>query len=220
VPSARTFGVDEAGRGPILGPMALAVVAVDRHQAARLTRAGVTDSKRFGAGARAREARAELARIVRDVAAAYCVQLVDTDTIDRHVFRGELNHLERNVAARLLTRLGAGVDASARDRIICDGRRMFAPLATRFPGLRAVDRGESVHVAVAAASILAKDARDEAFAAIAGRYRDEFGPIEGGGYLNAATRAFLNAYARRYGGLPPEARRSWGTGAQAELFGA
>ena len=35
-------------------------------------------------------------------------------------------------------------------------------------------------------------------------------PIRGGGYLNAATRRFLDAYQERHGELPPEARKSWG----------
>ena len=87
---------------------------------------------------------------------------------------------------------------------------MFAPLRTQYPRLRAVNDGESAHVSVAAASILAKDARDTAFAAIAARYEDAFGRIRGGGYLNAATRRFLDAYAQTHGGLPPEARHSWG----------
>ena len=64
--------------------------------------------------------------------------------------------------------------------------------------------------ALAAASILAKHARDTAFTEICTRYHADFGPIAGGGYANAATRRFLDAYARVHGGLPPEARKSWG----------
>ena len=70
---------------------------------------------------------------------------------------------------------------------------------------------------MAAASIVAKDARDRAFAVIARRYAEEFGEIRGGGYLNAATRRFLEAYEERYGALPPEARRTWGGGKDPNL---
>jgi ribonuclease HII len=70
--------------------------------------------------------------------------------------------------------------------------------------------GESVHVAVAAASIIAKDQRDRLFSEIAARYSDEFGEIRGGGYINAATADFLRRYHERYHKLPPETRRSWG----------
>ena len=41
------LGIDEAGRGPLLGPMVMACVALRPRKAAALTRAGVCDSKRF-----------------------------------------------------------------------------------------------------------------------------------------------------------------------------
>jgi ribonuclease HII len=207
------WGVDEAGRGPILGPMAIAVVGVTPAGTRALKRLGVDDSKRFGSGPEAVLVRRELASRIRGVVGHFRVQLVDVDEIDHHVFQGQLNALERKVAAQLLTRAKADRDAT----IICDGAKLFAPLRARFPRLRAVDKGESAHVSVAAASILAKDARDAAFAEIARRYASEFGELRGGGYLNAATRRFLNDYAARHGGLPPEARRSWGADKQANL---
>jgi ribonuclease HII len=200
------YGIDEAGRGPILGPMALAVVLLDPDRAARLTELGVTDSKRFGAGEKAQEARATLAAQIRQIAIAVDVELVEVDTIDEHTFRGRLNHLEREVACRLLERLTCPRDAL----IYCDGARLFGPLRLQYPRLEAHDNGESVHVAVAAASILAKHARDSAFARIGERYFPQFGKLAGGGYCNAATRRFLDAYAAAHGGLPPEARKSWG----------
>lgn len=204
--SRRTIGIDEAGRGPWLGPMTLAAVAVDTVGARRLTRAGVQDSKRFGPSAAGRARRAEMAELVQQTALAYACRVVSVSVIDDHTFRGQLNALERTVAVELLGEVGVGPD----DRIICDGARMFEPLRGRFPTLEARDQGESFHVSVAAASILAKHARDEAFAEIAARYDAEFGPIRGGGYVNPATRRFVEAYAAKYGELPPEARRSWG----------
>jgi len=202
----RVFGVDEAGRGPILGPMAISVVALDRHTAGALCRAGVVDSKNFGAGADACARRAELAALVRRKAAACEVRLVDVEEIDHYTMRGQLNALERRVACEMLRELAA----SDAERIVCDGRVLFSPLRALFPALEAFDHGESIHTAVAAASIVAKDARDTAFASIASRYASEFGPIAGGGYINPATRRFLDAYQAKHGALPPEARKSWG----------
>jgi ribonuclease HII len=212
--NGRTIGVDEAGRGPILGPMALAVVAVDEAGAAALLRLGVQDSKRFGADARGQARRAALAAEIPAHALACRSALVDVEVIDAHTRQGRLNHLERATAEALLVEIAA----CPEDQIICDGAALFGPLAARYPGLLAVNQGESAHVAVAAASILAKHARDEAFAAIAARYEPEFGRLGGGGYINAATRRFLSAYQARYGDLPPEARRSWGAPAAPELF--
>ncbi len=202
----RTFGADEAGRGPILGPMVISVVGLDRGAAISLAKRGVCDSKGFGAGAKARAKRAELASIVKERAPLHAVRVVEAEEVDRYTYRGMLNALEREVVHDLLVELGATED----DRIVCDGANMFAPLRAFFPQLEAVNQGESEHVSVAAASILAKDARDKAFAEIASRYEGDFGPLRGGGYLNAATRTFLDAYKAKHGALPPEARKSWG----------
>lgn len=207
------FGADEAGRGPILGPMAIAVVALDAASEAALLELGVADSKSFGSDALARERRRELATAIRAHVPACRVRLVEVQEIDHYTFRGKLNALERRVVLELLQALGALRDA----RVICDGARLFSPLRANFPRLEALDRGESAHLSVAAASIVAKDARDRAFEVIAGRYAEEFGPVSGGGYLNAATRRFLRAYEDRYGALPPEARRSWGADKDANL---
>jgi ribonuclease HII len=201
--SKLTIGIDEAGRGPAIGPRVLAGVALDTAAARALSRAGLADSKAFGAGEAACARRAELAAQVRARARFVAVEVVDVATVDARVLNGELNALERDVARRLL----AG--APAADRVIADGHRLFAPMAAHVPGLQALDGAEARHAAVAAASVIAKDERDRAFAAIAARYHAEFGELRGGGYVNDATRAFLRAYATRYRRLPPEARRSW-----------
>lgn len=198
-----TMGLDEAGRGPAIGPMVLSVVALSTRAATALTRAGLTDSKAFGAGPEAHRRRLELAALVRQHASFVAAECVEPAEIDQRVARGQLNHLEREVAQRLLE------SGPAVDRIIADGHRLFAPLAQRFPALSALDRAEERHAAVAAASVIAKTLRDERYAEICARYEPEFGPIGGGGYVNDATRRFLRAYAERYRRLPDEARRSW-----------
>ncbi len=198
-----TLGIDEAGRGPVLGPLVMAGVVLRPRKAASLTRAGVTDSKAFGAGPDAHERRSELAVKVRELAESVVVRVIDVAEIDRRVHQHQLNHLEREYAAEIIA-------ASApADKIYADGERMFAALAETFPQLFAKDRAEEVHVAVAAASIVAKTRRDELFGCIARRYAPSFGPIAGGGYDNAHTHAFLRAYVDRHGRLPPEARQSW-----------
>ena len=198
-----TLGIDEAGRGPAIGPMVMAAVALDTKAARALTRAGLADSKSYGAGEDAQATRAELAVKVRKLAIHVAVEVVEVSVIDQRVMYGELNVLEREVASRLIDA------APARDRIVADGHRMFRPLTARYAELEAHDDGESHHAAVAAASVIAKVRRDQLFEEIRSRYNAEFGEIVGGGYCNAGTRRFLRSYAERYRDLPREARRSW-----------
>ena len=201
--SALVLGIDEAGRGPALGAMVLAAVALEPAASRRLTRAGVADSKSFGSGVKARAARQSLAALIEAQAAYFSLEVCDVETIDAYVGRGALNVLERE-RAEVLVR-----GAPACKRIVADGRRLFGDLRDKFPHLEATDRAERKHVAVAAASILAKVHRDSLFSQIAARYEPDFGPIHGGGYVNACTRAFADAYRTRFGALPPEARTSW-----------
>ena len=202
-----TLGIDEAGRGPAIGPMVMGAVALDSKAAAALTRAGLRDSKSYGAGEEAHQIRCALAAKIRERAAFVHTHVVPHDEIDRRVVRNELNVLEREVATVMIDAALAATPGVRR--IIADGKRMFAPLGARYDMFESHDRGEERHAAVAAASVMAKVLRDEHYAAIRARYEPEFGAIAGGGYANAATRAFVVAYASRYKRLPDEFRRSW-----------
>ena len=197
------LGIDEAGRGPVLGPLVVAAVALRPQRASALTRRGVYDSKAFGAGPDAQAQRAELAAHVLRLADAVRIEEIAHTEVDRYASLGQLNDLERRAARALIA-----ASPPVR-RIVADGIQVFGPLRHEYAHLEAFDDGESAHVAVAAASIVAKDRRDRLFAAIAERYREEFGELRGGGYVNAATADFLRRYHDRYGCFPAETRRSW-----------
>jgi len=209
------LGIDEAGRGPILGPMVMACVALRPRKAAALTRSGVTDSKAF-AGVNAHEERLRLVPKILECADHVAVMVIDVDEIDRRCRDNGLNRLEQERAEYMIHR------APLARRIVCDGEKLFRPLQARWPQLEALDRGELKHAAVAAASIVAKVRRDELWGKICRRYAPEFGDEivgAGGGYCNAPTRAFLRAYIKRYKKLPPEARRSWPWDFARDLLG-
>ena len=204
-PDDLTIGIDEAGRGPILGPMVMACVTLRERNCRALRRAGVADSKLFGAGPAAHVARSALVPRILDLSENVVVEVIDVSEIDRRTRLGELNRLEQERALEMLKR------SPLAQRIIADGERLFAPLRAHYPTLEAVNHGESHHVAVAAASILAKVRRDQIWDKISRRYEPSFGPqaLAGGGYLNAATRRFLRAYCERHRSIPPEGRQSW-----------
>ena len=213
IPNRLTLGIDEAGRGPAIGPMVIAAVAIDSRTAAALTRKGLRDSKAYGAGDEAHAIRSELAAEIRRRAMFVQTIEVEHHEIDARVCRTELNVLERELATRLIEQ------APACDKIIADGKRMFAALGLRFPQFLSVDRAEDHHASVAAASVVAKVIRDDRFNRIRARYEPEFGPITGGGYANAATRRWVTAFAERHRRLPDEARRTWPYPYIADIIG-
>src|SRR5262245_13852448 len=117
----------------------MAAVALSPRRAAQLTRAGVCDSKAFGAGPEAHLHRSALAARILECASATAIIVVDVAEVDRAVRHGCLNKLEQRNAEILLHRLPPA------DRIVADGKRLFSPLRPRWPQLRAVDFGEQAH---------------------------------------------------------------------------
>src|ERR1700704_1173086 len=96
-PVRTTLGIDEAGRGPAVGPMVVAAVALDSRNAAALTRSGLCDSKTYGAGDDAHAIRGALAQQIRARARFVALIEVEHTEIDRRVARNELNVLEREL---------------------------------------------------------------------------------------------------------------------------
>jgi ribonuclease HII len=131
-------GVDEAGRGPLAGPVVAAAVVLAPD--ARLP--GVDDSKRL-----ARGVRGELAALVRGAAVSHAVAVVDVPVIDR------INIREATFAAMREAVSGLGL---VPDLVLVDGFAIPDFLSRQEP----VIGGDRKSLAIAAASILAKVHRD------------------------------------------------------------
>ena len=166
-PNRLTLGIDEAGRGPAVGPMVMAAVALDSRDAAALTRKGLRDSKAYGAGDDAHQLRTELAAEIRKRAKFVMTIEIEHSEIDDRVSRNELNVLERETAIKMISH------APECDKIIADGKRMFSALCLRYRQFISVDHAEDHHAAVAAASVVAKVIRDDRFNAIRARYEPD-----------------------------------------------
>lgn len=131
-------GVDEAGRGPLAGPVVAAAVILD--PAAPIE--GLADSKVLTAARRD-----VLAVAIRCRALAWCVALADVAEIDA-----------LNILGATMLAMRRAVDglAIAPDEALIDGNRC-PPLACR---ARAIVKGDRDVASISAASILAKTARD------------------------------------------------------------
>jgi ribonuclease HII len=202
-PPSITVGIDEAGRGAVLGPLVLAGCALTKAQERSLRDAGVADSKSFGPPAKAQAVRAKLAAQIQSQATWCAVVVASPERVDTNVRQNRLNALERALAEEILA------DAPPGCRVVLDGHKVFDLLCRRVARAKAMDKADQHELSVAAASILAKHRRDELFGEICARYEASLGPIRGGGYPNPATARFLEAYVDLHGELPPETRRSW-----------
>lgn len=194
-------GVDEAGRGPVLGPLVVAAVRGPREAFSEM---GVADSKDLSAGERER-----LDRQVRAVAEAVAVEVLDPGTVDEAVRGRGLNELELDAFARACQE--AGARRVSADACGPDAEAFAGALRRRLPPgteVAAAHEADASDPAVSAASIVAKVARDEAVAALA----EEVGADVGSGYpSDPTTRAFLEDWVEETGELPPGTRRTWST---------
>ena len=136
--SGRLAGVDEAGRGPLAGPVTAAAVVLPEDAVID----GLNDSKKLS-----EKRREELFDVIRDKALAYAVYSVDEKRID------EINILQATFEAM---RGAVGALDVIPDLVLVDGNRS--------PGLElpceTVVKGDSKSMLIAAASILAKVTRD------------------------------------------------------------
>jgi len=136
-PNRLTLGIDEAGRGPAVGPMVMAAVALDSRSAAALTRAGLCDSKAYGAGDDARAIRTRFAHAIRQRALFVSVIEVAHTEIDQRVSRRELNLLERVLDQLVFGRL---VPRTA-DLVLVEDAELHGPLPPMRPFFRALGAG-------------------------------------------------------------------------------
>jgi|APHM01.1.fsa_nt_gi RNase HII (EC 3.1.26.4) len=192
------IGVDEAGKGPVLGSMFVAAVRA----APPTLPAGVTDSKRLD-----HERRTELAAAIR--------QTADTAVVEVPVER--IDAPETDMGSLTVTAHGTAVDrlATGDDSVVADAadpdadrfRRRLADALDTAPDLRATHRADETDTVVAAASIIAKVAREAYIDLLAA----EYGAVGSGYPSDETTRSFLRSYVEREGTLPACARQSWQT---------
>lgn len=189
-PEGLVCGVDEAGRGPLAGPVVAAAVILDPARPIL----GLNDSKKLSA-----KRRMELAQEIRDKALAWSIAEASVEEIDR------LNILQASLLA--MQRAVAGVSPPPR-RALIDGNK--CPILD-CPA-EAIVGGDGKVAAIAAASILAKTARDSGMEALHVIY-PMYGFDRHKGYPTAAHLAALRQY-----GPTPAHRRSFSPVAQLALL--
>lgn len=169
-PNIRVAGVDEAGRGPLAGPVVAAAVILDPDRPIE----GLGDSKKISAAGRAR-----LAPLIRE-RALVGVGIAEPEEIDR------LNILHATMTAmrRALLRLPVVPDLA-----LIDGNRL--PVGLPCPG-ETIVKGDAKEAAIGAASIIAKTVRDALMQSAARRFPG-YGLDGHKGYPSPAHREALQS---------------------------
>ena len=164
-------GVDEAGRGPLAGPVSAAAVILDANNPIE----GLADSKKLSERQRDR-----LAPIIRERALAWAVAYAEVDEIDR------INILQATLLAMRRAVLALKIQPH---QVLVDG--LYCP-QTGIPS-QAIVKGDSKVAAISAASILAKTARDALMLQLHEQY-PHYGFADHKGYPTAAHLAALREH--------------------------
>jgi ribonuclease HII len=194
-------GVDEAGRGSIIGPLIVAGVSIHESKISKLRDMGVRDSKQLTAKVRAR-----LYDEIISVVDHYHIHSIDSCEVDDSVFQKGLNRLEARTMASVIDRIHAHeVYVDCCDVNPDRYREHIAAHLDRRPVIHSMHHADRINVAVSAASILAKVTRDGSIQKIRRRYRSV-----GSGYpSDEKTMSFLRQWVAKKKCAPEFARRSW-----------
>lgn len=182
VPDGLVCGIDEAGRGPLAGPVVAAAVILDPARPI----VGLNDSKKLS-----EKKRDALAELIRERALAWCVAEASVEEIDQlNILHATLLAMQRAVAGLAVQPTSALVDGNRCPKLAIPAE--------------AVVKGDGKIASIAAASILAKTVRDAGMLVLHAQY-PQYGFDRHMGYPTAAHFAALEKH-----GASPVHRKSFG----------
>ena len=165
-----TAGVDEAGRGPLAGPVVAAAVILDPENPIQ----GLDDSKKLS-----EKRREKLEQEIMQKALAWALGRAEASEIDRiNILQASLLAMQRAVEALEISPVHALVDGNRSPQLTCT--------------VDAIVKGDSLHACISAASILAKQSRDREMKELDLKY-PEYGFAIHKGY---PTRAHIESLER------------------------
>lgn len=196
----KVIGIDEAGRGPVIGPLVVGGVAAREEELEKIEKLQLKDSKRLTPGKRK-----VMARRIKRIAECHTVSIQAKD-IDNLRAKGiNLNEIEKIAIKKVIA--AANPDVAYIDCLDIKPQRFCDEMENFRDGLKVIaeHKAEDKYAIVAAASIIAKVERDMEIEKLKKEYRDI-----GSGYPgDPETIAFLKKYS--YENLPDFVRKSWAT---------
>ncbi|GKS66944.1 ribonuclease HII [Nitrosarchaeum sp.] len=192
-------GVDDAGRGSMLGPLVIAGIVISKKDIPKLSKLGVKDSKQLTP-----KLREELYKKIITLVDNYYVAKISPKIIDASVTKHNLNHLEAKYMAKVISKLNP--DTSYVDSCDVNPKRFGKEIAklSKNKKIRSYHHADSRFIVVSAASIIAKVTRDRAILKLIKNYD------LGSGYPSDSTTIdFVASYYKINQVLPIFVRKSW-----------
>ena len=199
-------GIDEAGRGPCIGPLVIAGVSIENDE--ELKKYNVRDSKKISPNKRI-----VLSDLIKKIADSIELIIIPASDIDdmRNVMT--LNVIEVNAFSKIIDKIDA--DTYYVDAADVNDKRFGEDILSRIskkPEIISKHKADDIYPIVGAASIIAKTRRDQEIHNIASKLEKKINLPLGSGYpADPLTKKFLSSWLDEFGELPPNVRHSWKT---------
>jgi len=195
-------GVDEAGKGPVVGPLVVAAVAVNN--ANDIANLGIKDSKQL-----TKSKRKELANLIKEKF-NFAVEIIEPKIVDEYRRRNKLNELNREAFERLISKLDPNV--AYVDAADVNENRFGSQIKASLTNKKDTDvismhKADAKIEVVAAASIIAKETRENEIE----KLKDKIGDFGSGYPSDERTIKFLKSFYADNGKWPTGTRESWKT---------
>jgi ribonuclease HII len=195
-------GVDEAGKGPVLGPLVVAAVAVDN--AKDIENLGIKDSKQLTPAKRK-----ELADLIKNKF-SFAIEIIEAERVDEYRRQNKLNDLNREAFEKLISKLDPNV--AYVDAADVNEHRFGKQIKEKLTNEKDTDvismhKADAKIDVVAAASIIAKEARENEII----KLKKEIGDFGSGYPSDERTIKFLKSFYADNGKWPTGTRKSWKT---------
>ncbi len=191
------LGIDEAGRGPVLGPLVLAGCLIDEKDEGKLKKLGVKDSKQL-----TRKKREELEVEIKKIAETFeIIPILPVEIESKNEHGIKLNELEAIIAAEIINKINKGFK-EIRVIIDCpnpDTNKWREIVLSKIENKSNIDlicehKADQNHIATSAASILAKCVRDREMDTL----NDKYGDLGSGYCHDPTTIKFLEENLKKY----------------------
>ena len=193
------LGIDEAGRGSVLGPLVVGGVLMEERKVKFLKRIGVKDSKRL-----TMKKRTTLSRKIKKISQTTTRIITATEIDELRKTGTNLNEIETNNMTDIIDELKPNI--CYIDCIDVKEDRFQNKLNKRYHNIEIITKhkADDIYDIVSAASIIAKVERDKQMAII----RTEYGSVGSGYPSDKNTINYLKSLNNNY---PPIVRQSWNT---------
>ena len=195
------LGIDEAGRGPVIGPMVIAGYCIEEEKIDLLKSLGVKDSKEL-----TRKQREEIYNDIIKLTDKYKYIIIDPKTIDYYVYKNKLNYLEFKNMIKIIEEIKP--DKVIIDSPIVNTKKVIEYIKNNLKTnveIIAENRADKNYPVVSAASIIAKVIRDREIDKIKEKINIDFGS----GY--PSDEKTIKALKEDYDKIKDYIRESWMT---------